>query len=304
MSKSSPTNVASSVHQRLLNEAKKTNRPFNELLQYYAMERFLYRLSRSPHAKRFVLKGALMFAVWKASHGRPTMDIDLLGRMENSPEIIVSTFRSVCEMSVESDGLLFDAGSVEAEPIAEDADYEGVRVRVRGMLGNARLTVQVDIGFADVVFPKPSQVEYPTILDMPAPKLQGYGRESAIAEKFEAMVKLGILNSRMKDFYDIWLLSRQFDFDGKVLAKAIEGTFANRKTDLMPNPVAFTPAFSQDHMKQTQWQAFVRKSRLADAPTNLANAIESIATFLGPITAAFSSGQPFRRQWKAPGPWA
>jgi predicted nucleotidyltransferase component of viral defense system len=231
------------------------------------------------------------------------MDIDLLGKLKNSPETIAAVFRSVCNLAVEPDGLSFDPANMETQRIAEDADYEGIRVRVRGSLGNARITVQIDIGFADVVFPKPSQVEYPTILDMPAPKLQGYSRESAIAEKFEAMTKLGILNSRMKDFYDIWLLARQFDFDGKTLTKAIEGTFAHRETELSATPVAITAAFAEDRTKQTQWRAFVRKSRILDAPAELSGVVEALSAFLGPIAAVLAAGKPFAMMWKAPGPW-
>jgi hypothetical protein len=217
--------------------------------------------------------------------------------------VIASAFRSVCDVPVEPDGLLFDTKSVKAEPITETAAYQGVRVRVRGALGKARLHIQIDIGFADVVSPNPSQVEYPTILDMPAPKLQGYSRESTIAEKFEAMADLGILNSRMKDFYDIWLLSRQFGFDGKTLSRAIESTFSNRSTELLATPVALTSAFAADRAKQTQWQAFVRKTRIQDVPTDLATVVQDIAAFLSPVASALISGKPFHLKWSPPGPW-
>jgi predicted nucleotidyltransferase component of viral defense system len=197
-----PKNIAASVRQRLLMMARETSRPFNELLQYFAMERFLYRLSKSRYADNFVLKGALMLTVWEAPLTRPTMDIDLLGRIDNSIETIADLTREICRQEVELDGIDFDAATVEPERIAEDADYEGIRVRFRGSLDTARIVIQLDIGFGDTVIPSPEPVSYPTLLDLPAPHIRGYSRESTIAEKFEAMVKLGILNSRMKDFYD------------------------------------------------------------------------------------------------------
>jgi len=189
------------MRQRLLNKARETGRPFNELLQYFAMERFLYRLSKSAHADKFVLKGALMFVAWQAPVTRPTMDIDLLGITENSVVAIVAIAREICSWEVEADGLVFESDSVGGERIVEDADYGGVRIRFRGTLGTARVTMQLDIGFGDVVVPKPEMADYPTILNLPIPRLRGYSRESAVAEKFEAMVKLGALNSRVKDFF-------------------------------------------------------------------------------------------------------
>jgi len=209
--------TAASVRQRLLNIARDKDRPFNEVLQYFAMERFLYRLGKSDHGRKFILKGALMLVAWEAPLARSTKDIDLLGRMKNTIEDVVDPIKAACSLEVipDPDGLLFDVKSVVGQRIAEEADYEGVRVRFRGNLGNARITMQVDVGFGDVIVPGPDEVDYPTLLDLPAPRLLGYSRESAIAEKFEAMVKRGILNSRMKDFFDIWLLSRQFEFNGR-----------------------------------------------------------------------------------------
>lgn len=213
--------VAASVRQRLQNVAKKTNRPFQEVLEYFAMERFLYRLASSKHASRFVLKGALMFRVWNAPASRPTRDIDLLGRMDSKVTAVVPVFKDVCNQLVEPDGLIFDTDSVVGQAIKEDADYAGVRVTFLATLQNSRIAMQIDIGFGDVLTPAAVVTEYPTILDLPAPRLNGYSQETVVAEKFEAMVKLGLVNSRMKDFYDIWLLSQQFDFDGSVLSNAI-----------------------------------------------------------------------------------
>ncbi len=297
-------NLAASVRQKLQNVARSTGRPFQEVLLYYAMERFLYRLSQSPHVDRFVLKGALMFNVWRAPKSRPTKDIDLLGRMENNIEALVVLTRDVCRQSVEPDGLVFEPESVQALLIKEDADYEGVRLTFRGLLGNARIPMQIDVGFGDVMFPGPEVTDYPTIiLEFAAPKLRAYSRETTVAEKFEAMVNLGSLNSRMKDFYDIWLLSRLFDFDGATLAPAIEKTFAHRGTTVDTQPTAFTDVFSEDPTKVTQWKAFVRKSLLTEAPSDLATVVDAIAAFLAQPAAAVAEGRPFEAAWNAPGPW-
>lgn len=297
------TNVAASVRQRLTNVARSTSRPFQEVFQYFAMERFLYRLSQSSHADRFVLKGALMFNAWRAPTSRPTKDIDLLGHMENGVDALAEVMRDVCRQSVADDGLTFDPDSVQGMLIKEDADYEGVRVTFRGNLENSRIPMQIDIGFGDVMFPGPENTDYPTILEYPPPRLRGYSRETAVAEKFEAMVKLGLLNSRMKDFFDIWLLSRQFDFDGAKLGTSIERTFSHRGTAIVAQPTALTTAFSEDAAKVAQWTAFVRKSRLSDAPQDLAIVVSAIAAFLGPPASAIAAGQAFTDSWSAPGGW-
>lgn len=295
--------MAASVRRRLLDAAQASGRPFQELLQYYAMERFLYRLAQSPHADRFVLKGALMFHAWRASTSRPTKDIDLLGYMENSTAALAAIMREVCGQPVEADGLLFDRESVAAVAIKEDADYAGVRLAFRGSLENARIAMRIDVGFGDVMYPGPEVAEYPTILDHSAPRLRGYPRETVVAEKFEAMVKLGLLNSRMKDFYDVWQLSRQFDFDGATLARAIERTFANRKTRIEPLPTALTPTFGGDASKQMQWRGFLKKTKLSDVPVNLQVVVDALVPFLSPVAAAIASGTSFDEHWQAPGPW-
>jgi hypothetical protein len=295
--------VAASIRQRLQNVAKKTNRPFQEVLEYYAMERLLYRLASSKHASRFVLKGALMFRAWDAPASRPTRDIDLLGRMDSKVTAVVPVFKDVCNQRVEPDGLIFHADSVAGQSIKEDADYSGVRVTFRATLQNSRIAMQIDIGFGDVLTPAAVATDYPTILDLPAPRLNGYCRETVVAEKFEAMVKLGLVNSRMKDFYDIWLLSQQFDFDGSILSNAITRTFAHRKTQILAAPTALTPTFADDAQKRTQWRAFLRKSRLTDAPAALPDVIVVLASFLLPMAQAIVDGQAFNRTWQALGPW-
>ncbi len=297
-------NVAASVRQRLLNRARAAGRPFNEILQYFAMERFLLRLSRSPHAETFVLKGALMLVTWEVSLTRPTKDIDLLGYVANDVERVVGVVKEVCRQEVEPDGLEFDPASIVGERIAEEAEYEGVRVRFQGNLGTARVSMQIDVGFGDAVVPGPVAADYPTILDMPAPRVWGYTRESAVAEKFHAMVRRGIRNSRMRDFFDVWALSRQFEFQGDVLSAAMRETFARRDLEVEPRPMALTDEFGGDAAKEAQWRGFLRKSRLEGAPDKLAEAVEAIAMFLGPVAEALHEGREFTYRWAAPGPWS
>lgn len=296
-------NLPASIRQRLLQVSKSSGRPFQEVLQYYAMERFLYRLSVSDHADKFVLKGALMLTAWGASAIRPTRDIDLLGQLPNRVDDLVNIVRDLCGQQVEPDALIFDPASIVGKVIKENADDEGVRVTFRGALQNVPLPMQIDVGFGDIVFPRPLMTEYPTILGHAAPKLRGYSRESAIAEKFEAMVKLGLLNSRLKDFYDIWLLSLQFDFDGRILAEAIEKTFSHRGTAVTPEPTSFSLPFATDIKKVAQWRGFLRKAGLDNAPTELATISEAMRAFLSAPAAAIREGRSFKQIWRAPGPW-
>lgn len=299
-------NVAASVHQRLLNRARTEARPFNELLQYFAMERFLYRLGHSPYRDQFVLKGALMFTVWETPVPRPTRDVDLLGRIDNAIPHVTAAIREICERSVEEDGLRFAAETVVGERIVEAADYAGVRVRFTAFLGAARIPMQIDIGFGDPVVPGPSLIRLPTILDFPAPELQGYSRESAIAEKVQIMVRLGEINSRMKDFFDVWLLATRTNFQGEILASAIEATFRQRGTPIPPVPTAFSDAFARDPDREVQWEAFLRRYRLSEeagVPTRLRETIHLIAAFLGPVLEAVSEGRRFEKRWLPGGPW-
>ncbi len=302
MTKPGTKNIGASVRQRLLNKARETGRPFSELLQYFAMERFLYRLSQSPHADKFILKGALMLAAWKAPLLRPTMDIDLLGRTANDIEAIVAIVKELCAVVVQpEDGLVFDADTVHGERIAEAAEYEGVRVRFRATLDAARIPMQLDIGFGDVLVPAAIPTIYPTILHLPAPHLLGYSRETAVAEKFEAMVKLGELNSRMKDFFDLWLLARSFDFDGSRLSEAIEKTF-NRRGTVLPNgePVALRGEFSGNPQKRAQWVGFIRRMKLRDVPA-LTEIVDELRAFLLPVIQALPAREHFHFKWLASG---
>lgn len=297
----SPRNIPASVRQRLLNRAKVDRRPFSELLQYYAMERFLYRLSQSVHADRFILKGALMLRVWHSPELRPTMDIDMLGKTSNNENDIILQIRDILAIEAQADGLVFDADSIQSERITEDAEYKGVRIRFLGLLDAARINMRIDIGFGDDVYPEPETSELPTMLEFPAPRLLCYTRESSIAEKLEAMVKLKTLNSRMKDFYDIWLLSRQFDFHGAQLAEAIHRTFKQRDTSLPKKIEAFTPAFID--VKEIQWAAFRKRLQNYSVPESFKEIVTAVDEFITPIVMALSSGKTISASWTAPGPW-
>ena len=303
MTKRPIKDVAASIRQRLYNNAKETGRPFQEVLHYFAMERFLYRLAQSPHADKFVLKGALMFTVWRAPSSRPTKDIDLLARISNNVDAILAIVRDICLLPVEPDGLVFDAASLQGMIIKEDANYEGVRVTFLAHLQNAKVHMQLDMGFGDVLTPAATLTQYPTFLDLTPPELWSYSRETAIAEKFEVMVQLGQVNSRMKDFFDIWFLSRQFGFDGATLANAITRTFSHRGTAIVVPPLALTTAFASDPAKVAQWRGFLRKSRITSAPDNLGQLVDVLAAFLLPVARAIQEGQRFVARWDAPGPW-
>ena len=276
-------NMGASVRQRLLNYAKANGRPFAEVLQYYAMERFLYRLSMSPHVEAFTLKGALLLTVWQAPISRPTMDIDLLGRTDNAVEAIVALMREVSQAEVTDDGLVFDPSSFAGEVIREDADYAGVRTTFVGRVDSARVHMQIDIGFGDVMTPGPETLTYPTILDFPAPTLSGYSRETVVAEKLQALVQLRMLNTRMKDYFDLWLLTRQPELSREVLVEAIKRTFANRGMELDLEPVGLSSAFGNDPAKQMQWSAFVKRARLTEAPAKLSEVVEELRLFFAPI---------------------
>ena len=302
MSKAEIRNLPASIHERLLQQARGSGRPLNELLQYYAIERFLYRLSRSRYADQFVLKGALLFRVWGLPAFRPTRDIDMLGFTSNDVENLVAIVREVCMEVVPEDGIRFDPGSVKGERIKEDADYEGVRLRLVGFLGRTRLNLQLDVGFGDFVSPAPVMRPYPTILSMPVSELRSYPPESVVAEKLQAMIYLGSANSRMKDFYDLWMLSEKFEFDGEVLPEAIRHTFEHRDTNIPENePVAFSEKFATE--KQAQWAAFLKSGTITDAPEQLDMILTRLREFILPLFESIRASRKFRKTWKVGGPW-
>ena len=268
------------------------------------MERFLYRFGCSKYADKFVLKGALLFIVWQIPERRTTLDIDFLARYDNQAASIEAAMRDVCEVYVDPDGLVFDSKNVQGRKIKEDADYEGVRVKFLGFLERSRIPMQIDVGFGDIIYPTTKMIDYPVILDFPKPHLKGYPAESVISEKFEAMVKLGLLNSRMKDFYDIWLMMRQFDFSGSNLAEAVKRTFEHRKTDLPKDrPLFAEEIYDEKSDRQTLWKAFLRKGDIKQALEKLAITAKEIEEFLIKPLDVINKGNGFNAEWKAPGPW-
>jgi len=278
------TNVAASVRARLLNSAKEQGESFDQMLVYFAIERFLYRLAQTQWADRLVVKGAIMLRAWGAPLGRPTRDIDFTGSLDNSPEGVTAAVRECLGIAFPADGLEFDREVVATVIDVEDR-YPGVRAIVTGNLDGARFRLQLDIGIDDAVVPDPEWVDYPTLLDLSAPRILAYMPATAIAEKFEALVSLGAANSWMKDFYDIWMLSRAHAFEGKQLVNAFRATFSHRGTGLPAAlPVALTPDFYGDPLVRIQWETFVSRNQLA-TPT-LDDVCAAIAAFAMPVAAA------------------
>jgi predicted nucleotidyltransferase component of viral defense system len=295
--------IGASVRQRLLNKSRTQGRPFQELVQYFAMERFLYRLAKSPYSDRFVLKGALLLTAWRAPQSRPTIDIDLEGRVNNQLDHIKDVVATVCGVDVEPDGIAFNRTSIEVSRIKEDADYEGVRVQFHATLAGARIPMQLDIGFGDVITPEPTDIEYPSLLDFPAPVLRAYPKETVVAEKLEALTALGLLNSRMKDFYDLALLSRMYPFEGERLVKAVSATFRHRATTIEAEPIGLTQAYCDDPARAIQWRAFVHRSRFSEESGELVRLVTEIRQFALPMLSAIAAGNPFKALWKPGGPW-
>ncbi len=298
-----PKDLPASVHGRLLHLAKKRKEDFQDLLIRFAHERFLYRLNRSGNADRFVLKGAMLFAVWGLEDHRATRDVDLLGSGSISIREMEELFREACKVPFPEDGLQLDTQSVQGSPIRADQKYPGIRIALLAKLGKARIDLQFDIGFGDA-FPVGLKKEtIPALLDFPSAKLRVYPREVVVAEKFHAMVSLGIGNSRMKDFFDLWKLAHYFSFDGKELSDAIHRTFDRRGIPVSADPVALSADFATHPMKRTQWGAFVRKNRFQEASLDFGEVIQFLSSFLKPVAEAMTTKSPFQNTWTPPGPW-
>ncbi|WP_338016843.1 nucleotidyl transferase AbiEii/AbiGii toxin family protein [Noviherbaspirillum saxi] len=273
------------------------------VLTRYAIERLLYRISISNHADQFLLKGALLFDLWFDIPHRPTRDADFLGFGSAELPHIEGIFKEICTLATH-DGVTFQPGTVHAAEIRKEANYAGVRVMLLGTIDSARCQIQIDIGFGDAVTPGPEDVEYPVMLsEFEAPKLRVYSRYTVVAEKFEALSSLGIANSRMKDYFDLWILALHTDFDGDILRQAVQATFDRRKTTLTGQvPFGLTDTFAQDPQKQTQWQAFLRKNRLEALALN--EVIAALAAFMLPVIEGASANTAFPAQWHAGGPWS
>lgn len=289
-------NMAASVRDRLLALARSRGWEFNRVLARYGVERVLSRLAASPHRTRFLLKGASLFTVWEGAPHRATRDLDLLGMARHALDDMGSLFREVCATPVEPDGLIF--GDVTAEPIRAAKDAGGIRVMIDATLAKAIVRVQVDVGFGDVVVPAPAEIEFPTLLGMPPPRLLAYPPETVVAEKLEAMVRLGLANTRMKDFYDVWHLSRTRPFDGAILVEAIRATFKARETKIPLKPIeALTSAFWEDKTRQASWRGFLGHAGLSDEAPDLGPLIRKIGEFLRPVIAWARKSPPVMARW-------
>jgi predicted nucleotidyltransferase component of viral defense system len=295
--------VAASVRQRLLNLAKSKGDPFQRVLDRFVMERFLYRLSVSRYAGIFALKGAALYYLWSEVAPRPTRDLDLLAWGEPDIPSMEETFREICGIDCPEDALTFDPGSVQGSRIREGNPYKGIRVQVRGRLGTARVSLQVDIGFGDSVVPPLVEADYPTLLGHPVPKVRAYPWETAIAEKLHTMVYLGLDNSRAKDYFDLWHLAKDHTFDGEPMVLAVRATFARRAMPWPDGiPEGLSDRFGLDPDKQAQWQGFLRKSGISGAPP-LVEVVQDIRGFLKPVLDAGADGAIGLGRW-ASGSWS
>ena len=287
-----PRNIGASVRARLLDRARAERSDFQILLTRYALERLLYRLSVSRHRDRFILKGAMLFVTWVTDPFRPTRDLDLLGHGDNDAEAIAETFRAICAQPVADDGVTFDVVALTAAPIREEVEYGGVRVRTTATIAGARISIQVDIGFGDAITPAAVEIDYPVLLDAPAPHLRAYPVETVVAE-------LGVANSRLKDFYDLWVISRTFELRQAALVEAVQRTFERRGTTLPSDiPVGLTDEFAEAWA--AQWRAFLSRDRMAEAPDAFAVTIADLRVFLMPLVVGLKE----ERIWSPSGPWS
>lgn len=295
MSKASPSNLPASVRARLQNLSKQRDIPFDLILARFAVERLLYRLSQSSYANQFLLKGAMLFAIWTTDSHRPTRDVDLLGFGATELEAVKAIFTEICSLKVADDALEFRTDTLEVGPIREEAHYGGVRVNLLAMLGTARIPMQIDIGYGDVVTPEPDDVQFPGLLGFPEPKLRAYPIYTVVAEKLEALVSLGETNTRMKDFYDLWFLSQRFDFDGVLLRTAIAATFERRRSQLKPlgEIVGLSEAFVE--MTDSVWKGFLRRNRITSIEFEAV--ISRLRAFVAPLLSARSNNQHLT--WRA-----
>ncbi len=295
-------NIPASIHARLLNEAKARGESFDQVRQYFAIERFLFRLSKTEWAERFVVKGAIMLRAWGTPLGRPTRDIDFLGHVDNSSEAVAVAVRDCLAFDYPDDGIVFDHEIETAEINTEDA-YPGVRVVLRGNLDGGIFKLQLDISIDDAVVPDPEWVDYPTLLDLDAPRILAYQPTTALAEKYETIVSKGITNSRLRDYYDIWLLSTSHPFDGAELTASIGATFSHRGTP-MPSevPPGLTESFYANSDAQSRWKSFL-VTRGVNAPDDLAEVCATIADFIIPPAVAAATGSTFSSMWKSSSGW-
>jgi predicted nucleotidyltransferase component of viral defense system len=302
--KSSDEDRARSIRQRLTNAVRARNEDVQFALQRYAMERFLYRLGKSPHRERLVLKGAMLFALWGGSLYRPTRDLDFTGYGGTDTKAFLARIREICEVTPVDDGLLFHAASMQSEPIRDESEYLGMRIRIEATLGRSRIPLPIDVGFGNAIQPPPVDVQFPTLLDDPPPSILAYQQEAVVAEKLHALVVLGERNSRYKDFYDLFVLGSQFPFNGPRLASAIAATFQARSTSIdAERPLGLTPRFHEDSARAEQWRAYLTRNELPGTPAAFEDVGELLRSFLGTLWDALSANHASGKDWPPGGPW-
>ncbi|MEX2467014.1 MAG: nucleotidyl transferase AbiEii/AbiGii toxin family protein [Gemmatimonadota bacterium] len=297
-----PTNLAASVRDRLRALARSRGVEFQLVLSEFATERLLFRLGISPHSDRFILKGATLFRLWTPNDRRATWDLDLLGRGPSQISEVVSAIRDLCDVEA-PDGIVFDPDTVRGEGIRDPNQYGGVRVRLEARLAGARIPVQVDVGFGDAVVPSPTREVYPVLLDHLPPRILTYPRESVIAEKLEAMVSLGVTNTRLKDLYDLHQLATAFPFEGASLVRAVQATFQRRKTPLPEGePLLLTADFLRSPDREVQWRGFLSRGRL-DGPRDAGALVDDLRTFLLPVMEAAGGTGSLGASWDPARGW-
>jgi predicted nucleotidyltransferase component of viral defense system len=297
-------NNAASIRARLLTLAQSKGEDYQRVLGRFAIERFLYRLGRSPFRDKFAIKGATLFTLWTGQTLRPTKDLDLLGRGSSAIGEVEQTIRAICGVD-EEDGIVFDNESVVGTKIKEDDEYDGVRIKLQAELAGARMPMQIDIGFGDAVYPEPELVSFPVLLPMEAPLIRAYPREASIAEKFHAMVMLDIRNSRMKDFYDIWFMANTWTFDMASLHKAILASFERRGSTIPTAvPFALTDDFLNDPQKKRQWSAFVSRLNSGVKVPSLEEVGTILRIFILPCISEGSLAEAEARSWTPSQHWS
>ena len=305
MSQKQIKNISASVHTKLVQYAHKNGQNPELIFTKYALERFLYRLSKSDYQSIFILKGAALLDVWKPQDYRSTRDVDFLGTEVLSSGDLKITIGEICSAKVPDDGLIFKIDDMEIMEIRKPSNYSGYRVKMFAMLGTARFPVQIDVGYGDIVTPEPYTLEYPVLIDQPVPVLLAYTRETVISEKLEAMVSIGFDNTRMKDIYDLLILQRSSSFDGALLSQAVRATFKRRQTSIPIGDVhPFSDAFQNDSTHQMRWRTFVRKVGNTAMTQDLSEAIQELGHLCLPLIDSVRSGQKMILSWTPDNYWS
>lgn len=301
--KRSPANIGASVRARLGALAREKRINLELLLVRYAHERLLYRLGQSKYRQRFILKGAMLQTIWLADPFRPTRDLDLLGHGDSDPNSLQTIFGEIFAIKCD-DGVIFDLDSLSIEPIREETEYGGQRIETTARIAGAQLRVRIDLGFGDAITPDADEIAYPVLLDQPAPKIRAYPKETVVAEKLQAIMVLGANNGRMKDFYDLWMMSRHFSFEATLLAKAIAATFERRRTPLPAGiPLGLSDEFAANADAVRRWEFFTSRNVLSEQPGSFAEVVATLRGFLTPAIQLAGGSNTNVTLWPPGGPW-